>query len=209
MDTVTRGENEALQAAYQVQQQLEQFRAQAGLATTLAEQQEQAAAADKGRILAEYQQAQILLHELSPSEQIALNASGVTPDQIEGLPLVTGRAAAAIAFAESKLGLWYEWGGTGDPSYDCSGLVQASWRAAGVQLPRVTWDQLAVGRPVQPALQDLRPGDLIFYLAGEHVAMYVGNGLVIHAPTTGQRIQYGRWDMMPITAVRRVLPQSA
>ena len=45
-------------------------------------------------------------------------------------------------------------------------------------------------------------------LSGEHVAMYVGNGLVIHAPTTGQRIQYGKWNMMPITAVRRVLPES-
>ncbi|WP_084316408.1 C40 family peptidase [Actinospica robiniae] len=207
MNNVARGQSEALQAAYQAQQQLEQFRAQAGADTAMAAQEEQDAAAAKGRILAEYQQAQILLHELSRAEQQALSDSGVTPAQIEGLPLVTGRAAAAIAFAESKLGLWYEWGGTGDPSYDCSGLVQAAWRAGGVQLPRVTWDQLTVGVPVQPEEQDLRPGDLIFYLGGEHVAMYVGNGLVIHAPTTGQRIQYGRWDMMPITAVRRVLPQ--
>jgi cell wall-associated NlpC family hydrolase len=75
-----------------------------------------------------------------------------------------------------------------------------------VQLPRVTWDQIGVGQAVQPDLPALQPGDLIFYLDGAHVAMYVGNGLVIHAPTTGQRIQYGQWDMMPITAVRRILP---
>lgn len=208
MDNIARGQDEALRAAYQAQQQLEQFRAQAGVDTAMAAVEEQDAAAAKGRILAEYQQAQMLLHELSLSEQWKLSDSGVTLQQIEGLPLVTGRAATAIAFAESKLGLWYEWGGTGDPSYDCSGLVQAAWRAGGVQLPRVTWDQLDVGQPVQPTREALRPGDLIFYLDGEHVAMYVGNGLVIHAPTTGQRIQYGLWNMMPITAVRRVLPQS-
>jgi cell wall-associated NlpC family hydrolase len=205
MDTVSRGQSEALRAAYEEQQRLEQFRAQAGLDTALAAQEEQQAAADKGRILAEYHQAQLLLAELSPSQQRALNDSGVTPQQIEGVPVTGGRAAEAIAFAESKLGLWYEWGGTGDPSYDCSGLVQAAWRSAGVQLPRVTWDQLTAGQPVPPVRQDLKPGDLIFYLGGEHVALYVGNGLVIHAPTTGEQIQYAEWDMMPITAVRRVL----
>jgi cell wall-associated NlpC family hydrolase len=84
--------------------------------------------------------------------------------------------------------------------------VQAAWAAAGVQLPRVTWNQIDVGRPVPAQLADLQPGDLIFYLDGAHVAMYVGNGLVIHAPTTGQQIQYGEWNMMPITAVGESFP---
>jgi cell wall-associated NlpC family hydrolase len=208
MDNVSRGQDEALKSAEQAQLRLEQFRAQAGVDTVLAAQEEQQAAADKGRILAEYQQAQVLLRQLTQSEQQALNYSGVTPQQIEGVPVSTGRTAQAIAFVESKLGLWYEWGGTGDPSYDCSGLVQAAWASAGVQLPRVTWDQMTVGQAVPPDEQDLRPGDLIFYLDGAHVAMYIGNGLVIHAPTTGQQIQYGEWDMMPIAAVRRVLPST-
>ena len=208
MDNVGRGQDEALKSAQQEQQRLEEFRAQAGADTVLAAQQEQQAAADKGRIVAEYQQAQTLLRGLSRAEQMALDSSGVTRQQIEGVPLADGRAAQAIAFAESKLGLWYEWGGTGDPSYDCSGLVQAAWASAGVQLPRVTWDQLDAGQPVAPEERELRPGDLIFYLDGAHVAMYIGNGLVIHAPTTGEQIQYGEWDMMPITAVRRVLPSA-
>ncbi|MBR7839350.1 C40 family peptidase [Actinospica durhamensis] len=206
MDNVSRGQDEALESAEQAQLRLEQFRAQAGVDTVLAAQEEQQAAADKGRILAEYQQAQALLRQLTLSEQQALNYSGVTPQQIEGVPVSTGRAAQAIAFAESKLGLWYEWGGTGDPGYDCSGLVQAAWASAGVQLPRVTWDQMTVGQAVPADERDLQPGDLIFYLDGAHVAMYIGNGLVIHAPTTGQQIRYGEWDMMPVAAVRRVLP---
>lgn len=206
LDALGRGESEQLHTVLSAQQQITQFRAEA--ATDLAEQTqaEQRAAAARGRILAEYQQAQTLLARLTAAQQLALDYTGITPAEIAAVPQAQGRVAAAIEFAESKLGLWYEWGGTGDPSYDCSGLVQAAWASAGVALPRVTWDQIDTGQAVTPDLADLRPGDLIFYLAGAHVAMYVGNGLVIHAPTTGQRIQYGRWDMMPITAVRRVLP---
>jgi cell wall-associated NlpC family hydrolase len=206
LDAIGRGEGAQLRGVLADQQQIEQFRAQA--ATVLNEQAlaKQRAAAARGRVLAEYRQAQQLLARLSSAQQAALDDAGVTPEEIAAVPQTQGRVAVAIEFVESKLGLWYEWGGTGDPSYDCSGLVQAGWAAAGVSLPRVTWDQLSAGRPVPAALADLRPGDLIFYLDGAHVAMYVGNGLVIHAPTTGQRIQYGRWNMMPITAVRRVLP---
>jgi cell wall-associated NlpC family hydrolase len=206
LDALGRGESVGLKAAERQQQQIAQFRAQAS--QDLAEQAlaEQRAAAARAEILAEQQRAQALLGQLTAAQQQSLDYSGVTPDQIAGVPLPTGRAALAIEFAESKLGLWYEWGGTGNPSYDCSGLVQAAWQAAGVQLPRVTWDQMNAGRPVPARLAALRPGDLIFYLDGAHVAMYVGNGLVIHAPTTGQRILFGEWDMMPVTAVRRILP---
>lgn len=206
LDAVGRSEGIELRNVLAEQQQLTQFRAQA--ATDLAEQtrEEQQAAAARGKIVAEYQQAQALLGELTTAQQRALDYTGVTPEQIAALPAAEGRAQEAIEFAESKLGLWYEWGGTGDPSYDCSGLVQAAWAAAGVSLPRVTWDQLDTGQPVPPELGDLRPGDLVFYLGGAHVAMYVGDGLVIQAPSTGQRIDYAQWDMMPITAVRRVLP---
>jgi len=206
LDALGRGEEAQLRAVLADQQQIEQFRAQATTVLTEQAQAKQRAAAARGRILAEYRQAQELLARLSSAQQAALDDAGVTPEEIAAVPTAQGRVAVAIEFVESKLGLWYEWGGTGDPSYDCSGLVQAGWAAAGVSLPRVTWDQLTAGRPVPAALADLRPGDLIFYLDGAHVAMYVGNGLVIHAPTTGQRIQYGRWNMMPITAVRRVLP---
>ena len=209
LNAVGRGESVELRSVLAQQQQLAQFRAEADTLIAEQVQDEQQAAAARGRVLAEYQQAQQLLSQLTAGQQWALDDTGVpTADQIAAVPRTTGRAALAIEFAESKLGLWYEWGGTGDPSYDCSGLVQAAWASAGVALPRVTWDQLSTGRPVPAQLDDLRPGDLVFYLNGAHVAMYVGNGLVIQAPTTGQRIQYAEWDMMPVTAVRRVLPDS-
>jgi cell wall-associated NlpC family hydrolase len=206
LQALSRGESVGLRSVLQQQQQLTQFRAQASQAMQQQATEETQAAAARAQILAEQQQAQALLGQLTAAQQMSLDYSGVTAQQIASVPQPMGRAALAIDFVESKLGLWYEWGGTGDPSYDCSGLVQAAWEAAGVQLPRVTWDQINVGQPVPPDLADLQPGDLIFYLDGAHVAMYVGNGLVIHAPTTGQQIQYGTWDMMPITAVRRILP---
>jgi peptidoglycan DL-endopeptidase CwlO len=206
LDVLARGEGVELRDALAAQQQLAQFRAQASTDLAAQTQAEQQAAAARGRVVAEYQQAQALLGQLTTAQQQALDATGVSPEQISELPQAQGRAATAIEFAESKLGLWYEWGGTGDPSYDCSGLVQAAWAAAGVSLPRVTWEQLTQGRAVPPELPDLQPGDLIFYLDGAHVAMYVGNGLVIQAPSTGERIDYAPWNMMPITAVRRVLP---
>ena len=206
LQALTQGEAVELKSVLLQQQQLNEFRSQATADLAQQAAAERQAAAARGSLLAEYQQAQSLLGQLTTTQRWALDASGVTPQQIAAVPQTDGRAALAIGFAESKLGLWYEWGGTGSPSYDCSGLVQAAWAAAGVALPRVTWNQLDVGQPVPAQLADLQPGDLIFYLDGAHVAMYVGNGLVIHAPTTGQQIQYGEWDMMPITAVRRVLP---
>jgi len=206
LQALGRGESVGLKTVLRQQQQLAQFRAQAAQSMEQQTVEERRAAAARAQILAEERQAQALLDQLTTAQRWSLDYAGVTPQQIAAVPPAQGRVALAIDFAMSKLGLWYEWGGTGSPSYDCSGLVQAAWAAAGVQLPRVTWDQIGSGRPVPARLSALRPGDLIFYLDGSHVAMYVGNGLVIHAPTTGQRIQYGTWDMMPITAVRRILP---
>lgn len=56
-----------------------------------------------------------------------------------------------------------------------------------------------------PSLADLQPGDLIFYENDTHMAIYVGNGVVVHAPSTGQKIPYGPWNLLPIDAVRRVI----
>ncbi|MBR7826037.1 C40 family peptidase [Actinospica sp. MGRD01-02] len=206
LQSLSRGESVGLKRVLQQQQQLVQFRAEASQAMEQQADDESRAAAARAQILAGERQAQALLDQLTSAQRWSMDYAGITPQEIANLPQPAGRAATAVDFAESKLGMWYQWGGTGDPSYDCSGLVQAAWAAAGVQLPRVTWDQIDAGQAVSPDPADLQPGDLIFYLGGAHVAMYVGNGLVIHAPTTGQRIQYGRWNMMPVTAARQILP---
>jgi cell wall-associated NlpC family hydrolase len=115
-------------------------------------------------------------------------ANGASP----GGPLPTAAGtvqAAAIAFAESQLGVPYVWGGekTG-VAFDCSGLIQAAYAAAGVQLPRVATDQYNATVPI-PVGAPLLPGDLVFYGTApsnlEHIGMYIGNGMMIDAPRPG------------------------
>jgi cell wall-associated NlpC family hydrolase len=110
----------------------------------------------------------------------------------------------AVAAAEAALGTPYQWGGScSDPRgadssgwCDCSSLVQMAWAAAGVALPRTTFLQVDSGTPVA-SVSDLQPGDLIFIPGADgsaaspgHVGMYVGDGMLINAPTTGQVVQF-------------------
>jgi cell wall-associated NlpC family hydrolase len=77
-----------------------------------------------------------------------------------------------------------------------------AYRQAGVALPRTSQEQMNAGRHVP--LDEIRPGDLVIYRAdASHVAMYVGGGMVIHAPYPGARVRYDPIGMMPVTAVTR------
>jgi cell wall-associated NlpC family hydrolase len=107
-------------------------------------------------------------------------------------------AQKAITFAESKLGLPYQWGGTG-PLYDCSGLTQAAYAAAGVRLSRTSREQYWNGPKV--AVADLQPGDLVFYASDVndpstigHLGLYVGGGRMIESPRTGSFVRYASID---------------
>ncbi|QOV36155.1 C40 family peptidase [Streptomyces ferrugineus] len=98
------------------------------------------------------------------------------------------KAEKALAFARSQMGKPYVWGATGPDSYDCSGLTQAAWKAAGVDIPRVTYDQVNAGTTV--SLANARPGDLIFFYDDvTHVGIYIGNGMMIHAPKPGTYVR--------------------
>ncbi|MGW1779221.1 NlpC/P60 family protein [Streptomyces sp. NPDC002143] len=98
------------------------------------------------------------------------------------------KAAKAIAFARAQIGKPYVWGATGPDSYDCSGLTQAVWKAAGVTLPRATHDQAKAGTKV--SLADARPGDLIFFYDDvSHAGVYIGKGMMIHAPKPGAYVR--------------------
>jgi cell wall-associated NlpC family hydrolase len=98
------------------------------------------------------------------------------------------KAAQVLAFARAQIGKPYVWGATGPDSYDCSGLTQAAWKAAGVTLPRTTYDQVNAGTTV--SLTDARPGDLIFFYDDiSHVGIYIGNGMMIHAPKPGAYVR--------------------
>ena len=104
-----------------------------------------------------------------------------------------GAANTALQAALSKRGAQYQWGGNGPNAFDCSGLTKWAYSTAGIALPRVAVDQYRVGRPV--AQNELQPGDLVFYDDGtgnpaaiHHVAMYVGEGKMVDAPTEGQLV---------------------
>ncbi|MFJ4619208.1 NlpC/P60 family protein [Streptomyces sp. NPDC088812] len=100
----------------------------------------------------------------------------------------TTKAEKALAFARAQIGKPYVWGATGPESYDCSGLTQAAWKAAGVTLPRTTYDQVDAGTTV--SLSDALPGDLIFFYDDvSHVGIYIGNGMMIHAPKPGAYVR--------------------
>ncbi|MBD3932366.1 C40 family peptidase [Streptomyces chumphonensis] len=117
-------------------------------------------------------------------------------------PAPGGRAAQALAFARNAIGTPYGWGATGPDAYDCSGLTQAAWRAAGVYLPRTTYTQVDAGRRVSRA--ELAPGDLVFFYQGlSHVGLYIGGGQMIHAPRTGSTVRVDRIDTMPFAAATR------
>ncbi|HVU62196.1 MAG TPA: NlpC/P60 family protein [Mycobacteriales bacterium] len=103
-------------------------------------------------------------------------------------------AAAAIAWARTRLGDPYVWGGSGPNVFDCSGLVQWSYAHAGITLPRVAADQYNAGP--HPTWAELEPGDLLFWAYDmnnpasiHHVTIYIGGGLMIAAPHTGTDVQ--------------------
>lgn len=107
------------------------------------------------------------------------------------------KAEKVMAFARAQLGKPYVWGATGPASYDCSGLTQAAWKAAGVDIPRTTWDQVNVGTRI--ATEDLQPGDLVFFYDDiSHVGIYKGDGMMIHAPKPGANVREESIYYMPI-----------
>lgn len=97
-------------------------------------------------------------------------------------------AAAAIASARAELGKPYVWGASGPDSFDCSGLTAWAWGHAGVNLPHSAAAQQGMGSSV--GRSELLPGDLVFFGSpAYHVALYIGGGLIIHAPTTGDVVK--------------------
>lgn len=112
-------------------------------------------------------------------------------------------AGVVLRFAYKQLGKWYRWGGEGPDGYDCSGLVLASWRAAGVRLPHSSSLQWAAVAHI--SRNELRPADLVFYYHDiHHVAIYVGAGRVIHAPEAGRQVSVQSIDRGPIYGYGRV-----
>jgi len=110
------------------------------------------------------------------------------------IPAISGKAGIAVTYAYNAIGKPYEWGADGPGSYDCSGLTKSAWAAAGVTLYHQAAEQY--DETARISRSQLAPGDLVFYDDLGHVAIYIGNSKVIHAPTFGDVVKISSIDMM-------------
>ena len=112
-------------------------------------------------------------------------------------PAPNGGASAAVAEGLDQVGKPYKWAGSGPDSFDCSGFTAWAWRAGGVSLPHNSRAQYSASTHIP--MSAIQPGDLIFY--GQptihHVALYIGNGQIVHAPASGSNVRVDSvyyWD---------------
>jgi len=139
-----------------------------------------------------------LLAELTPSQQAGAGPGGSGGGGTTYKGPTGSQADTAVAFAYKQIGCPYVWGGTGPCSagFDCSGLMMESWQAAGISIPRVSYDQMsdlpavalhtASGAFTEEYLQ---PGDILGFNGNSHVGMYVGGGYLIDAPVPGEDVE--------------------
>jgi cell wall-associated NlpC family hydrolase len=178
-----------------------QLKQEQALAATLVQQQQSALSAAK----AAKQQADSLstaaknlVDSLTPAQQQQVNIgsgnAGMWTHYSGTLPVATGRAAIAVAYAESKVGDPYVYAGNGPNVFDCSGLTQQAWKAAGVDIPRTSYDQWASLPHISQS--QLQPGDLIYFFNDppSHVAIYIGNGMYIQATHPGSYLEWASLD---------------
>jgi cell wall-associated NlpC family hydrolase len=130
-----------------------------------------------------------LLAQLTPAEQVGIGPGGGTATTVgvKYTGTTSTQAGKAVAYAYSKVGDPYVWGATGPGSFDCSGLMMAAWAAAGVSLPRISYDQIS-DLPAVP-LDALQPGDILGFAGNSHVGMYVGGNKLIDAPHSGADVE--------------------
>lgn len=133
------------------------------------------------------------VQEIVPETPKTATASGKTGTKSASKEATsgTGNGSKLVAQAAKYIGTKYVYGGTSPSGFDCSGLVQYSLRKLGVSVGRSSSSQYGYGTSV--AKSDLQPGDLVFFSRGRgisHVAIYAGNGQVIHAPRAGKTVCY-------------------
>ncbi|MEV0192599.1 NlpC/P60 family protein [Kitasatospora purpeofusca] len=192
-----------LRQALAEQRRLDQDRAEATATLAQLDQAATALAGEKKAVQDKLAKAQALLNKLSAADRARINAQDAAATRASRSAAerpalsgpVSGRAAAVVQFAYSQLGKPYVWGATGPSGFDCSGLTGAAYRAAGLQLPRVSQAQWNAGARIARA--DLQPGDLVFFYGDlHHVGLYIGDGKMIHAPRTGKNV-----EVLPISAM--------
>jgi peptidoglycan DL-endopeptidase CwlO len=171
-----------------------------------AKQQSKRAAQLTAEIAAKQKQAQAKVRVLNSAVfQKAMNVfkrTGHYPDI--SIPTGNSIGAQALRWALTRRGDPYVWGAAGPSAFDCSGLVLWAYAQVGISLPHFTGNQWNMG--VHVSRQDLEPGDLVFFYQDiSHVGLYIGDGLMVDAPTFGEPVQVQpvMWDVY-VGAVRIV-----
>ncbi|MEX0173494.1 C40 family peptidase [Streptomyces sp. LMG1-1-1.1] len=205
-------QQEALDQSLQSQenQALQKAAKDAKKAKAEADRKAEAERAEKARAKAEQERKDAAARASRDSVRTQLTSTGddssgtgsSTDDAPTQAP--SGAAAAIVAFARAQVGDAYVTGGTGPNSWDCSGLVQAAYRQANIDLPRISYQQSSMGTSV--SLSNLQPGDILYWgsrSGSYHVAIYVGGGKYVGAQnsSTGVVERSLDWDM-PSGAVR-------
>jgi cell wall-associated NlpC family hydrolase len=163
--------------------------------------------ADYERLLAEERAARVAAERASRVERPAARAVQAPAAAAPAVSAGSGGSAAArtaVATALAQVGDPYSWGAAGPNAFDCSGLTQYAYAAAGVSLPHSSRMQSGMGTAVSTSA--MAPGDLLFYYSPvSHVSMYIGNGQMVHASTYGQPVKVVPVSSMSgLVSVRRV-----
>ncbi|MGW2723141.1 NlpC/P60 family protein [Streptomyces sp. NPDC001492] len=203
-DQLSAQQVEALKKIQEKQRELAQERAEASdklkdLAATRTELGNK-----KKDIQGKLAEAQKLLNSLTAAERAALAAADARASRsaservdLGDATAASARAQAAFDAAKTQIGKPYVYGATGTASYDCSGLTSWAYAQAGVSIPRTSQAQANAGTRIYSEGQ-LQVGDLVlFYGDLHHVALYAGNGMVLHAPRTGTTVRYESINNMP------------
>ncbi|MDX3075236.1 NlpC/P60 family protein [Streptomyces sp. NPDC088354] len=202
LDQLSTKQAEGLQQIAEKKRTLNQQKAEAASKLSELDETRTELGKKKKEVQGKLAEAQRLLNSLTAAQRAAVAAADARASRSnERVNLgndtpASGRAAAALAAAQTKLGSPYVYGATGPSSFDCSGLTSWAYAQAGVGIPRTSQSQAYAGTHL--SMSQLQPGDLvIFYGDMHHVALYAGNGMVLHAPRTGTVVRYESINNMP------------
>lgn len=204
LDQLSSKQADALEQIAAKKRSLDQQKAEA--ATKLQELDDTRAelAKNKKEIQAKLAKATKLLNSLTAAQRASIAASNASAASRAASRVdlgddtaATARAAEALAAGKTKIGSPYVYGASGPNSFDCSGFTSWAYAQAGVSIPRTSESQASAGTRIYSQSQ-LKPGDLvIFYSDYHHVGLYAGNGMVLHAPRTGESVKYESIGDMP------------
>jgi cell wall-associated NlpC family hydrolase len=190
LDAIAGHTNDVLVEVATAAEAAEKARAEADEATAKAQKavdEITAKQADLESDIADYQRQFDAL--TAPQQAEVVEAHGGTAVAVTPMAAAaSGAAGVAVDTALAQVGDPYVWGAGGPDSFDCSGLMQYAYAAAGISLPHSSRMQSQMGAPVSPSA--LQPGDMLFFYSPvSHVGMYIGNGQMVHASTSGSPVK--------------------